>query len=185
MQQPRLVGMKGNAVRGAVLTLTMLASAGPAMAQSPGAKRAGVLEAAVACRAITGDRERLACYDRAVAALDKAEAADEVVVLDKSQVQETRRSLFGLSLPKIRIFGGEKRGDTQLQTLDAVVASTTRDQDGRLIFTIADGARWHQIDDRPSSRVKRGTKVQFRRAAFGSYFAGFEGTTSIRVKREN
>ena len=169
----------------AVMLLTVPVLMGQAGADTPKNGRAGVLQEAVACRAISDDQQRLACYDRAVAALDKAEAADEVVVLDKSQVQQTRRSLFGLSLPKIRIFGGEKKGDEQLQTLDAVVASTTRDQDGRLIFTIEDGARWHQIDDRPSTRVKRGTKVQFRRAAFGSYFAGFEGTTSIRVRREN
>lgn len=147
--------------------------------------RAQVLRDAVACRAIADKDARLACYDRTVSALDQAESSDQLVVLDKAQVQKTRRSLFGLSLPKIKIFGGESKDDPALDRLDTVVATTTRDADDRLVFTVEGGARWRQIDDRTSSRVRPGTKVTLKRASFGSYFADFAGSVPVRVIRVN
>ena len=133
-------------------------------------------------RAITDQTQRLACYDGAVAALDQAEQAHNIVVMDKSQVREARRSLFGFSLPKIHLFGSGD--DEEVTKIDAVVASTTRDQDNRMIFTIDGGARWHQIDDRTVVGVKRGVKVTIKEAAFGSYFADFPHG-AMRVRREN
>ena len=145
-------------------------------------KRAPLFEQVVKCRAITDQTQRLACYDGAVAALDQAEQAHNIVVMDKSQVREARRSLFGFSLPKIHLFGSGD--DEEVTKIDAVVASTTRDQDNRLIFTIDGGARWRQIDDRTVVGIKRGVKVTIKDAAFGSYFADFPHG-AMRVRREN
>lgn len=157
-------------------------AAGPAGAADR--REPAVLKAAVACRAIAADVDRLACYDRAVAALDKAASSADVVVLDRQEVQQTRRSLFGLSLP--RLFGGRSDPATRpLDRLETAVASVARDADNRLLFTVEDGARWRQVDDRPSSRVRPGGKVELHRAALGSYFANFPGLVSIRVRREN
>lgn len=164
------------------LLLAAIASA-PAIARDKDQtdKRAPLFEQVVQCRAITDQTQRLACYDQAVAALDQAEQAHNIVVMDKSQVHEARRSLFGFSLPKIHLFGGD---DEEVTKIDAVVASTTRDRDNRLIFTIDGGARWHQIDDRTVVGIKRGVKVTIKDAAFGSYFASFPHG-AMRVRREN
>jgi hypothetical protein len=144
--------------------------------------RAPLFDQVVQCRAIADQTQRLACYDKAVAALDQAEKAHKIDVMDKSQVHEARRSLFGFSLPKIHLFGNGD--DEEVTQIDAVVASTTRDRDNRLIFTIDSGARWHQIDDRTVVGVKRGVKVTIKDAAFGSYFANFPHG-AMRVRREN
>lgn len=151
-------------------------------------KRAEVFNRLVACRAVADTGERLACYDRQVQVLDAAERAEEVVILDRAQVKEAQRSLFGFSLPKLNLFGHGKGAasgtDESLASIDAVVTSIGRDADNRLIFTIEDGARWHQIDGRPSLFIKRGMQVTLKRAALGSYFASFRGANSIRVRRE-
>jgi len=169
-----------------VFAILALAATGAAVAADKPAPRAAVLQDAIACRSVADDAKRLACYDRAVAALGEAEASHQVVVMDQAQVQETRRSLFGFSLPKLKIFGGGggKGADEALAQIEAVVASTSRDADGRLIFRTEDGARWHQIDDRPSARIRQGMKATIKRAALGSYFATFTGAPSFRVRRD-
>lgn len=169
-------------VLSSLLFAAIVAAPAAARDKDKGDARAPLFEAVVQCRAIADQTQRLACYDSAVAALDQAEQTHNIVVMDKSQVRETRRSLFGFSLPKIHLFGAGD--DEEVTKIDAVVASTTRDQDNRMIFTIDGGARWHQIDDRTVVGVKRGVKVTIKEAAFGSYFADFPHG-AMRVRREN
>ncbi|HEX7657185.1 MAG TPA: hypothetical protein VF404_09335 [Sphingomonas sp.] len=147
------------------------------------AKRPTVVSDVVHCRTLTDNAARLACYDGAVAALDKAESTQQIVVMDREQVRTTRRSLFGFSLPKINLFGGDKDGD-RMSAIDTSVASVSHDADARLVFTTPEGATWHQIDDRPTFAVKRGTKVTIKAAALGSYFANFTGSVPVRVRRD-
>lgn len=159
------------------------AAAAPAKdhAPPPGSGRAEVFAKVVDCRAIADNAQRLACYDASVAALDQAEKANQVVVMDRAQVRATRRSLFGFSLPRIRLFGGADDQD-EVEKIDTSVASYTSDGDGRLVFTTPEGASWRQIDDRPTF-VKSGMKVTIQKAALGSYFARFQGANSVRVIR--
>src|SRR5829696_6737424 len=93
-----------------ILLATLLAGlpAAAASVQSSGApaQRPQPFEALVRCRAITGDAERLACFDRAAASLQAAAERRDVVVVDRQQVRESRRRLFGLPLPRLPIFGG-------------------------------------------------------------------------------
>ena len=141
-----------------------------------------IVQDVVACRAIADATARLGCYDQAAAALDRAVTTDQLVVMDKSQVREARRSLFGFTMPKIKIFGGG--GSDELKQIDTNVTAVSRDPDARLVFGTAEGATWHQIDDRPTFDVKSDTKVSISAAAFGSYFAKFEHGAPIRVRRD-
>jgi hypothetical protein len=89
----------------AVAAMVVL-TAMPATAAKPRkAERAPLLIAVTQCRTITAPAERLACFDESVAALDTAEESQTVVVIDQQQVRETRRSLFGISLPDTGLFG--------------------------------------------------------------------------------
>ncbi len=139
------------------------------------------------CRALQPAAERLACYDREVAALQTAEAAREVVVYDREQVRRTRRSLFGITLPNLDIFGGgddrepEGEGFTQIES---TIRSITQDGRGRYMVTLEDGARWAQIDNRELSVTPRaGQSIRIRQAAMGSYLANIGGNVAIRVRR--
>lgn len=149
----------------------------PAMAQ----ERSKRLDAVVDCRKIADPGERLNCYDKAVADLDTAEKSREVVVVDREQVTEARRSVFGLKLPKIRLFGG---GD-EVDQVESVVTSVGRNRNGQLVFTIQDGARWEQTDNHNVIGVRVGTRVTLRRGALGTFFAKFQGSTSAKVARIN
>jgi len=161
------------------IALPLLVVAAPALAQ----ERSKRLAAVVDCRKIADSTERLACYDKAVADLDSAEKSREVVVVDKEQVTEARRGLFGLSLPRIRLFDSSNEPD--IDEVETSVVAITKNGNGQVSFTVEDGAHWVQTDDRTVVNVRAGTKVTLKRAAMGSYFAKFQGSISVRVKRVN
>lgn len=165
--------------------LALLAAA-PAAAQDQGrAERDAPPPAftrAVQCRTIAEPQERLACYDREVAALEAAEAANEIRVVDRQQVQRTRRTLFGLALPDLRIFGGDD-GPEAVTEINSTISRISRDPRGRFTFTLEDGARWAQIDSRELFEPRVGQPIRIRRAALGSYLANVNRQTAIRVQR--
>jgi hypothetical protein len=170
----------------ALVGLLLATMAWPAAAKdvSKAPKRSESMTALAACRAIVDASARLACFDREVAQLDEAERSNKVVVVDRADVETTRRGLFGFKLPSFGFLSG--KGEPEMTQIDAVIASVGSDGDGRFRFTLEDGAHWRQIDNRPvSSRVRQGTKVTIKSAAFGSYFAIFEKLGSARVLRVN
>jgi hypothetical protein len=48
---------------------------------------------------------RLQCFEEATASLEQATDSGEVVVVDRAQIRESRRRLFGISLPRCRCSG--------------------------------------------------------------------------------
>lgn len=134
------------------------------------------------CRALTGAAERLACFDRESAVVGTAVQRQELVVFDREAVTKTRRSLFGFSVPDLGIFG-DKDTDSVKQ-IESVLAASGSNRDGGYTFTLADGSRWNQIDDRPLSRdPKRGDKVVVKRATLGSFILTIAGNPGVKVKR--
>lgn len=148
---------------------------------------APALEAVTACRKITADAERLACFDASVAKLDAAASNRDVVVLDRQQIRETRRSLFGFTLPKLALFGGregtpEKEEFTQLT---AKLTAVGRTSDGGYTFVLDTGARWRQTDVTAFGRTPRpGDEVTIFQAALGSFKMRIGNAPAIRVRRE-
>ena len=162
-----------------LIALPFMVLATPAVQQD----RSKRLSAVVDCRKIADPTARLACYDTAVADLDTAEKTREVVVVDRDQVTEARRSVFGLRLPKIKLFSGD--GSDEVDSVESVITAVSRGRDGKLTFTIEDGARWVQTDSHTVIGVRVGTRVTLTRGALGSFFAKFEGSTSAKVQRIN
>lgn len=158
-----------------------LAAAVPASAQEiPKTATPKLFEDVVNCRAIQDSAERLACYDRGVAALDTAQKSNELYVADKAAMKEARRGLFGFSLPKLKIFGDQDLGE--LDELETTIAAVSSGQRG-YIFTLADGARWMQTDKKYMDRPKIGAKIRIKKAALGSYMANIEKRTGFRIER--
>jgi hypothetical protein len=174
----------------AALALPAAASAGPPRNAQ---ERPAALEAMLRCRTLTDEHARLECFDREVAAFEAAAAARDVVIIDRKQVRETRRSLFGLRLPRLAIFGGgggggnnADRDDEELDQLEGVVASALQTADNRWVVRLQDGATWRQIDDQILGRRPRaGSKVLIKRAAMGSYMMRLDGQPGVRARREN
>ena len=143
-----------------------------------------IFKEVVDCRAIAEATARLACYDSTVAKLDEAQKKNEVFIADKEQVRETRKGLFGLSLPKIKIFGNSDEID-EIKEVNAVIASVRNGQRG-FIFELEDGAVWAQTDKQFLGRTpKAGQKIFIRKAALGSYIAKVENGGGFRVERLN
>jgi hypothetical protein len=147
-------------------------------------KRAVPVQQLYDCRAIADADQRLACFDRTVAALEVAEAKREVTIADKETVKKTRRGLFGFSLPRIGLFGGDDDAE-EIKEIEAVVKSASIDRSGKYRIVMEDGAVWQQIDTtRLPREPKPGQKVKIRVAAMGSYFANVDGQRAIRMKRD-
>lgn len=150
------------------------------------AARPEALSRLVDCRTVADTAERLACYDREVAALDAAEARRELVIVDRQQIRKTRNTLFGLSLPSLSIFGDDSPGEEGVSRIESKIKSFSQNSLGKWTFELLDGARWVQIDSRNLSADPRaGQEIKIRKAAMGSYLANVNGQIAIRVRRVN
>ncbi|MDC0887384.1 hypothetical protein OAS19_06310 [Altererythrobacter sp.] len=139
------------------------------------------LSALKECREIAEPSARLACFDREVGVVIAATEAGSLQVVDKQEVEETKRSLFGFSLPKLRIFGDDDEELTMLETTITRVRQTERDS---WLFTTEEGSRW-QIKDAPMRfrAPKSGQTVVFKKAALGSYFIRVNGQIGVKGRR--
>ena len=163
----------------AALPLTV-AAAKPAKVQS----RPEAFDALVRCRAIADAAQRLQCFDSAAAALEQAAESRELVVVDRKQVRETKRNLFGLDIPNLNPFGGGPDEDSEaVNSIEGVVASSFRGGDNRWVVRLEDGGTWGQTDSRPLLRPRPGDKVKIVRAAMGSYMMRVGSQPGVRVKR--
>ena len=139
-----------------------------------------VYKTVVDCKAVADSAARLACYDAAVAAMDAAQRGKDLVVTDRAAIREARRGLFGLSLPRIRLFGDG--GDDQIKEINGKLSAVRSANDGMAIFVLEDGARWKQTDGRPSF-AKSGDPIRIRRTALGGFMANIKGDVGVRVIR--
>jgi hypothetical protein len=164
------------------------AAAAPAAAA---ATRPELLVKLVECRAITDSTQRLACYDAQVAALDAAEKKRDVVVIDRAQVRETRKSLFGFTLPNLGIFGSRSDKDDKeiaaedITQIESTVASARGSQNGNWSIVLTDGAGTWDATSGVSVPPRPGDKVIIRKATFGSYLGSVGYNHGVRFRRVN
>lgn len=172
--------------------LALLASAGAdrAVAQNSAARDNNVSAAPAmitrvsACRSIAAASERLACYDREVAAMAAAQANGDLVAMDRQQVRRTKRSLFGLALPDLGVFGDSNSIEGDATTLETTIKSTWQNADGKWTFVLSEGGKWQQLDSRGFIVDPRaGHPIRIRRAAMGSYMANVNKQNAIRIRR--
>jgi hypothetical protein len=147
--------------------------------------RPPVFQKLIDCRAIADAAARLACYDSGVAQIDDAEQKSEIVVVDRTQIKKAKRSLFGLSLPKLGLFGNEDDKGDDAEVLETTIKSASSLGYDKWAFTLEDGARWVQTEARGSTNPKPGQSIKIRRGAMGGYLANIDGHPAIRVKRVN
>lgn len=155
----------------------------PVLAWAAEPAEPAVIGALKACRAITTDAERLACYDKAAQSVAKAQESGEVIIIDKQAARAARRQAFGLELPTLSIL--EKGVDkAETEKLQSVVKSARLDAEQRLVVTLEDGAVWHQIDDTMLGKPpKAGDTIEIKKAAMGSYMMKIGSQPAIRVRR--
>lgn len=178
--------MRLNALFVAVTTSSCIAICHPSLALAQTQRdRAAALKDVAACRGISGDAARLACYDQTVALLDSAEHTGDIVVLDRAQVRDANRQLFGFEFTNP--FAGRLGGapEPEVEAVETTLTSATAMVDGKWIFRLADGSEWRQVDSGAIRFANRaGVEVRIRRAALGSYMMTLERSRAVRVRRQ-
>lgn len=139
-----------------------------------------VFQAVMDCRTVAGDAERLACYDRSVSAMADARAKQDLVVADRETLRETKRGLFGFTLPHLKLFGSTEGED--VNEIEATLTSVRQGNDGLAVFAIETGARWKQTEG-STSFARAGQKIRISRGALGGYWAKIDGDRPVRVIR--
>ncbi len=173
--------------RAAALALGALglatATAFAAPAPSP-AERAQEIQSLAACRKLPDPGERVACYDKAVDALDIAEKKGDVVVVSREHVEAARKQAFGFNLPSLdSLFKGAGKSEA-VDKLTIDLERAHREPDGRWVFVSVDGAVWRQMDDQEyANDPHKGSKLLVTRGALGSYFCKVDGQPGVRCAR--
>ncbi|HEX8623782.1 MAG TPA: hypothetical protein VF782_01755 [Allosphingosinicella sp.] len=167
----------------AIVALTaLLPASAPARPKPKDARSSALFQALAACRAVADEKARLACYDSASARLAEAVDKKELVVLDQQEIRETRRSLFGFSLPNIPLFRGEGGGDDG--KLETTIAGASRLEGGRWQIRLEDGAIWQTNETRLNlSDPRPGQKIVIQRGTLGNYFLRIDGQRGVRGRR--
>jgi len=159
-------------------------SALPAHAQDEIVSDGEYVEGLRACQAVIDDTERLACFDAAVGNIVTASDEGDVQVVDREDVRQTRRSLFGFNLPDLGIFGsdGDDGDEDELFTTTIVSARYLSGRKAR--FTTAEGAVWEMKNiPRRLRRIQEGDSVEFKPAALGYFFVRINGQMGVKGRR--
>ena len=148
-------------------------------------ERPEAFQALLACRAISDEKARLQCYDGAAATMEQAADRHDLVIVDRKQVRETKRTLFGIDLPRLNLFGGGDNDADEVKEVEGVVSAAYQDGNGRWVVKLEDGATWAQIDNNVISlRPKPGQKVKIHRGAIGSYIMNVNGQAGVKARRQ-
>ena len=168
----------------AILTLVVsTAITGPALSKdsTKDLPPPATFQALLDCKPIADPSARLACYDQKVVTLATAVRDHQLVIADRETMREARRGLFGLSLPRLKLFGGDDDSE-EVQQIETTIKAVRSASDGMPIFLLADDSRWKQTDGR-NLFAKAGAKIKVKRTAMGGYMANIDGQSGIRVIR--
>ena len=153
----------------AALSIALVGLASPALAQDDSP---GYLDRLATCRSIEEPDARLACYDREVGA---------VRLVDREEVRQTKRKLFGFTIPK-GLFGSDDKEDMDL--LETTITRVAPYGRSGYLITTEEGSVW-QISNPPMrfNPPKSGQAVVFKRAALGSFFIRVNGQLGVKGVR--
>lgn len=146
-----------------------------------------VIERLFECRKIADPTARLGCFDQQTAAVEAAASAKDLIIADRDQIKKARRGLFGLSLPKLDLFGGNADDEEErIAKIETTIQSALQVSGGKWLVVLEDGARWLQSDSTPVlGSPKAGEVIVIERAAMGSYMAKIGKKRAFRVQRIN
>lgn len=163
-----------------VLSAALLAGSSVSAAQTKNEPPAALSEL-TACRAVVEPAARLACYDREVAEFEAAEQNNDLMVLDRERVRQDRRSLFGLTLPRLALF--DRDDSDEPSQIEGTITSVTPVSGGKWIITLNNGV-W-QTTEVPAYRrdPQVGEAALVKKAALGSFLLSINGRRGIRATR--
>jgi hypothetical protein len=168
------------AIAGAAALAPLLADAAPPLTAA-----APVVQSVIACKAVADPTERLACFDKAVAAMDEASGKGDLVTIDHEQRKTIRRQAFGLTLPSLSLFDkGEKPETVNRESFK--IEQAWIDAEGKWAFRLETGAVWRQTDTNALMRAPHaGSTADISKGVLGSFFMKVDGQLALRVRRDS
>lgn len=162
----------------ASLLLLAAAQVAPAPVATPPA-----FQRLVDCGELAEPETRLACFDRELAAVKGATARRDLVVVDRQQIRQTRRTLFGLTLPRLGFLDGQDDDAPEQQTFEGAIRAVSTDRTGKWLVQL-DDAVWRATElDEYQATPRVGQTAVVRRGPLGSYVMSVEGRRGVRAVR--
>lgn len=166
-----------------LLAGTAATSAAPPKVEISGSQ---LVTAVQNCQLVKDNEARLACYDKAAAALVSATVSGDVTIVDRVQVRQVRRSLFGFSIGSLPFFSGSKdsQADAEPKELTSTMGSFQPIGNGFFRITLTDPqSTWESIESSDVFEPRTGSKVTISHGALGSYWAEISGQPAVKVRR--
>ena len=139
------------------------------------------LQALRNCRNFAQDSERLVCFDAAIDTVIAKQDSGEIRVVDKEKIAETRRELFGFSMPKTGIFaGGDHETD---EILNSTITGIRRIGSDDWELTLEAGSVWQANNTPRRFKPEVGSQVELEKAALGSYWFRVDGGLGVKARR--
>ncbi len=162
------------------------AVAGPVLAAEP-VPVAKPVAALQACRTIADPVTRVACYDRAVDALNVATTAGDIAIVERTEVRKARKGLFGFTLPRIGFLTGKPDNAEDVadaKELNTVITGSRSIGNGKWRFTVEGGGLWETVEASMGfSDPLPGRKVLIEKGSLGAYFVKVEKGRRVQAKR--
>jgi len=167
-----------------VLAALMVAGAAIAKDRSP-PKKSPLIGALAACRQIADSTQRLACFDKASGDLIAATDKGDVNIVDRAELRQARRSLFGFNMPRLPFFSGDDSADEASAKLVSKVTAVKEMPYNRYVVRLQDGAAlWETLEAYGSFHApKVGDTVEINRGPLGSYIARFGKQRGVKARR--
>lgn len=137
-------------------------------------------KALIKCKDILDNKQRLTCFDAASLQMQQATDAKDIVILDRSEVRKTRKSLFGFFLPKLPFFDDDK--GEEFTNIETTFTSVSDIGYGKWQFEIPDGGKW-QTTESTKNFLRVGQKVKIRQGAVGGFLMQIGNGGFVRVRR--
>jgi len=172
-------------LRMTTMALFLIGLPSAALAQEPeSAPPKDYIEALKGCRGIADPSERLACYDANAGAMIAANEAGDVRIVDREDLRQTRRQLFGFTVPEVGLLKGADQDKEASEPFETTITSARQLSSKAWRFTTAEGAVW-EINNAPArlAPIKGGETVQFGKASLGFFFIRINGQMGVKGKR--
>lgn len=137
------------------------------------------------CRQILDPTQRLACFDKTAGSLIAAARSGQVSVVDRGELRQVRRSLFGFSMPKLPFFAGDESGKDVPDEIETTIKAVGSIGYGKYRIILTEGnALWETTETAISLREPRkGEKITIKRGPMGSYFLRINGQRGVKGRR--
>ena len=178
-------------MRKAVLAIGLASAVSLVVAGSAAAKdrdpprKSPLINAISACRQIPDPTQRLACFDKASGELVAATDKGDISVVDRADLRQARRSLFGFNMPKLPFFAGDKSADDVSDKIVSKVTAVKEMAHNRYVVRLQDGAAlWETLESYGSFYApKVGDSVEINRGPLGSYILRFGKQRGVKGRR--